>query len=161
MCEQTLYPTYSWSHLYIRWTYDSLVGIWPNHNHQWKLGTLRPLSFNNSGCQLQLFFNNGGCQPLTFRMGAHGWWSSSCSCCICQRTVPSINGCCTLMATNPTSMQILKCPNCYLREWLIGWSTRIGNEISSFIQTVVEDEFNLDIPVFFCWNGLRNFVPIL
>jgi len=44
------------------------------------------------GCQLQLFFNNGGCQPLTLGMG----------CCICQWTVPSINGCCTLMATNPT-----------------------------------------------------------
>jgi len=37
-------------------------------------------------------FNNGGCQPLTFQKG----------CCICQWTVPSINGCCTLMATNPT-----------------------------------------------------------
>jgi len=46
---------------------------------------------NNGGCQLQLFFNNGGCQPLTLGMG----------CCICQWTVPSINGCCTLMATNP------------------------------------------------------------
>jgi hypothetical protein len=52
--------------------------------------------------QLQLFFNNGGCQPLTFGMGAHGWCSSSCSCCICQWTVPSVNGYCTLMATNPT-----------------------------------------------------------
>ena len=50
------------------------------------------LIFNNGGCQLQLFFNNGGCQPLTLGMG----------CCICQWTVPSINGCCTLMATNPT-----------------------------------------------------------
>jgi hypothetical protein len=39
---------------------------------------------------------------LTFRMGAHGWCSSSCSCCICQWTVPSINGCCTLMETNLT-----------------------------------------------------------
>jgi hypothetical protein len=47
---------------------------------------------NNGGCQLQLFFNNGGCQPLTLGMG----------CCICQWTVSSINGCCTLMATNPT-----------------------------------------------------------
>jgi len=47
---------------------------------------------NNGGCQLQLFFNNGGCQPLTLGMG----------CCICQWTMPSINGCCTLMATNPT-----------------------------------------------------------
>jgi hypothetical protein len=47
---------------------------------------------NNGGCQLQLFFNNDGCQPLTLGMG----------CCICQWTVPSINGCCTLMATNPT-----------------------------------------------------------
>jgi hypothetical protein len=37
-------------------------------------------------------FNNGGCQPLTFQKG----------CCICQWTVPSINGCCTLMATNST-----------------------------------------------------------
>jgi len=47
---------------------------------------------NNGGHQLQLIFNNGGCQPLTFWKG----------CCICQWTVPSINGCCTLMATNPT-----------------------------------------------------------
>ena len=41
---------------------------------------------------------------MTFGMGAHGWCNSSCSCscCICQCTVPSINGCCTLMATNPT-----------------------------------------------------------
>jgi len=37
-------------------------------------------------------FNNGGCQPLTFQKG----------CCICQWTVPSINGCCTLMTTNST-----------------------------------------------------------
>jgi len=54
---------------------------------------------NNGGHQLQLIFNNGGCQPLTFGMGAHGWCSSSCSCCICQWTVPSIDDCCTLMAT--------------------------------------------------------------
>ena len=47
---------------------------------------------NNGGHQLQPIFNNGGCQPLTFRKG----------CCICQWTVPSINSCCTLMATNPT-----------------------------------------------------------
>jgi len=60
------------------------------------------LFFNKDGCQLHLFFNNGGCQPLTFAMGAHGWCSSSCSCCICQWTMSSINGCCTLMATNPT-----------------------------------------------------------
>jgi hypothetical protein len=39
---------------------------------------------------------------LIFGIGAHGWCSSSCSCYICQWTVPSINGCCTLMATNPT-----------------------------------------------------------
>jgi len=51
---------------------------------------------NNGGCQLQLFFNNGGCQPLTFRKG----------CCICQWTVLSINGCCTLMATNPTPLMV-------------------------------------------------------
>jgi hypothetical protein len=37
-------------------------------------------------------FNNGGCQPLTFQKG----------CCICQWMVPSIDGCCTLMATNST-----------------------------------------------------------
>jgi hypothetical protein len=36
---------------------------------------------------------------LTFGMGAHGWCSSSCSCCICQWTVQSIDDCCTLMAT--------------------------------------------------------------
>jgi len=53
--------------------------------------------------QLQLFFNNGGCQPLTFGMVTHGWCSSNSSCCICQWTVPSINDCCTLMATNPTN----------------------------------------------------------
>jgi hypothetical protein len=51
---------------------------------------------NNGGCQLQLFFNKGGCQPLTFRKG----------CCICQWTVPSINGCCTLMTTNPTQVYV-------------------------------------------------------
>jgi hypothetical protein len=40
---------------------------------------------------------------LIFGMGAHGWYcNSSCSCCICQWTVSSINGCCTLMTTNPT-----------------------------------------------------------
>jgi hypothetical protein len=39
---------------------------------------------------------------LTFGMGAHGWCRSSCNCCICQWTVSSINGCCTLMTTNPT-----------------------------------------------------------
>jgi len=72
----------------------------PIHRQEW-CHQLQ-LIFNNGGCQLQLFFNNGGCQPLTFGMGAHGWCSSSCSCCICQWTVPSINGCCTLMATNPT-----------------------------------------------------------
>jgi len=37
-------------------------------------------------------FNNDGCQPLTFQKG----------CCICQWTVPSINGRCLLMANNPT-----------------------------------------------------------
>jgi len=60
------------------------------------------LFFNKGGCQLQLFFNNGGCQPLTYWMSAHGWCNFSCSCCNSQWTVPSINGCCTLMATNPT-----------------------------------------------------------
>jgi hypothetical protein len=62
------------------------------------------LFFNKDGYQLHLFFNNGGCQPLTFEMGAHGW--CNCSYCICQWTVPSINGCCTLMATNPTILKL-------------------------------------------------------
>ena len=57
------------------------------------------LFYNNDGCQLHLFFNNGGCQPLTCVEVAHGWCSSSSSCCICQWTVPSINGCCTLMVS--------------------------------------------------------------
>ena len=58
--------------------------------------------FNKDGCQRQPFFNNDGSQPLTFGKVAHGWCNSSSSCCICQWTVLSINGCCILMATNPT-----------------------------------------------------------
>jgi len=109
--------------------------------------------FNKDGCQLQPFFNNGGRQPLTFGKVAHGWCNSNSSCCICQWTVLSINGYCTLMATNPTDSSNASVVN---SSFMCFWSMAQGS-YKFFFQDLSQIPFNLWI-----WNlACRFFICMM